>query len=607
MADISSTTLSVTQGDEQTTQTSQVPQAPQTQQAHEQPASQTHKHNGLHQIIHDIDERDAEARYREEAADNIAGVHTRSSAVHHHNQRTPSLSDNENDALILAWSENDHENPYNFSSLRKASIVITTMLSIINSTMGSSLPSNAIPYMAEEWGVTSTSQKVLPMSTYLIGYIFGPLVWAPLSEQFGRQKLSWATFAFFIIWTMACALAPNWPAFLVFRLFCGTFASAPIAIVTGILADIFDNPVSRGRAMAFFMVMTLLGPLIAPIVSGYCSTTIGWRWTFWIGLIYAGASLIPLLIFLPETYGPILLRNRAIRMRKADPKLNIVAPHELEKKDLRELMTVVLTRPLRMILFEMIVTSVCAYLALVYAIFYMTFQAYPLIFEGIYHFGPGKEGLIFLTIGAGSLLSLPIFYAYDMYLYRATQSGKPWTKIEEYRRLPLACLGGPVFVISLFWLGWSARSDVSFVVPMLAGVPFGLGFMLIFLALLNYITDAYEIFAASANAAASCCRSLLATVLPLATAPMFTSLEISGACSLLGGLSCIMCVIPFIFIWKGEQIRANSKFCIALRERKIEMLRKVEEQRQRQLHFEQRDGVLSESEPVIRPDQKETV
>ena len=98
-----------------------------------------------------------------------------------------------------------------------------------------------------------------------------------------------------------------------------------------------------------------------------------------------------------------------------------------------------------------------------------------------------------------------------------------------------------------------------------------------------HLLDAYEIFAASANAASSCCRSLLATVLPLAATPMFQRLTIPGACSLLGGLSLLMCAIPFLFIWKGEQIRAGSKFCIALRERKIEMQRKVEEQRQRAL------------------------
>jgi hypothetical protein len=72
---------------------------------------------------------------------------------------------------------------------------------------------------------------------------------------------------------------------------------------------------------------------------------------------------------------------------------------------------------------------------------------------------------------------------------------------------------------------------------------------------------------------------------------MFRRLTIPGACSLLGGLSLLMCAIPFLFIWKGEKIRAGSKFCIALRERKIEMQRKVEEQRQRRLlHAQHRQG-----------------
>jgi hypothetical protein len=73
------------------------------------------------------------------------------------------------------------------------------------------------------------------------------------------------------------------------------------------------------------------------------------------------------------------------------------------------------------------------------------------------------------------------------------------------------------------------------------------------------MTDAYKSYAASANAASSCSRSLLATILPLATAPMFDHLGISGACSLLGGLSALMSVIPFVFIWKGESLRSRSR------------------------------------------------
>lgn len=82
---------------------------------------------------------------------------------------------------------------------------------------------------------------------------------------------------------------------------------------------------------------------------------------------------------------------------------------------------------------------------------------------------------------------------------------------------------------------------------------------------LNYLTDAYEIYAASAIAACSCSRSLLAVVLPFASAPMFARLGIAGACSLLGGLSVLMCAIPFVFIWKGERLREASGFCRLLK------------------------------------------
>lgn len=287
------------------------------------------------------------------------------------------------------------------------------------------------------------------------------------------------------------------------------------------------------------------------------------------------------MFFLPETYAPVLLAQRAAKLRKADPNANVWAASELEPHDLKQLAGVVLTRPIRMFITELIVMATCLYLALLYAIFYMSFQAFPLIFQNVYGLSPGVTGLCFLPIGAGALLAVPIFFTYDRILARARARRAPWAEREEARRVPLAFFAGPTFVASLFWLGWSARPGVPFVVPMLAGVPFGLGFQLIFMALINYLTDAYEIFAASANAAASSCRSLFAVVLPLATTPMFARLGISGACSLLAGLSALMCAIPFAFFCQGERLRAGSHFCIALREKKLEMEQAAEEWRLR--------------------------
>lgn len=171
------------------------------------------------------------------------------------------------------------------------------------------------------------------------------------------------------------------------------------------------------------------------------------------------------------------------------------------------------------------------------------------------------------------------FWCWDNYVARAASRNAEWTKSDEYRRVPLATIGGPLFVISLFWLGFTTKPSIPFVVPMLAGLPFGMGFQLIFMTLLNYLTDAYEVYAASANAAASASRSCLAVVLPLATKAMFDELGISGACAVLGGLSAAMSIIPFIFLWKGQAIRNRSQFCIALRKMKEETLQKAERDR----------------------------
>ncbi|KAK8920455.1 Polyamine transporter 3 [Metarhizium anisopliae] len=479
---------------------------------------------------------------------------------------------------VIGWDVNDPENPHNWSFFKKTYILTVTCMLVTNSTMGSALPCMAIPQIIDEFGSVSQEHKVLLISIFLLGYVFGPVIWAPLSEEYGRRYLTTATFFAYCLFTMASALSPTWSSLLGFRLCSGVFASAPIAVVAGILADIYGDARVRGKAYSAFLVTTVFGPIFGPIVSGFASPTIGWRWTFWIALLYAGLTFI-MLIFLPETHHQILLARRAKKLRQQSQSATIVAPRDLETTDLPQLVSRVLTRPLRMLFFEPIVAATCSYLALAYAIFYMSFQAFPIIFLRRYGLSPGITGLCYLPIGAGAFLSMVCFWSWDAYVARASSRGAVWATTDEYRRVPLATVGGPLFVISLFWLGFTAKPSISFVVPMLAGLPFGMGFQLIFMTLLNYLTDAYEVYAASANAAASATRSCLAVVLPLATRAMFNQLGISGACAVLGGLSAAMSVIPFVFLWKGQAIRNKSPFCIALRQMKEDSLRQEEQNR----------------------------
>jgi hypothetical protein len=198
----------------------------------------------------------------------------------------------------------------------------------------------------------------------------------------------------------------------------------------------------------------------------------------------AGVTLIPL-AFLPETYASVLIRRRAAKL---DPiRVKPSRGRELKRFLFGESITTVITRPLNMLFFEPIVSASSAYLALCYSIFYMSFQAFPVIFRDLYQLSPGICGLVYLPVGAGCTIFLAAFWLYDGILLSVQKRQKPWASREEYRRLPLACVGGPLFAISLFWLGWTAREGISFVVPMMAGVPFGFGFICIFIAIL-YLT-----------------------------------------------------------------------------------------------------------------------
>ncbi|KAF2466389.1 MFS general substrate transporter [Lindgomyces ingoldianus] len=472
---------------------------------------------------------------------------------------------------IIRFEDGDSAQPNNWNQGKKIYALSTAILTVMNSTVSSSLAAGATTQISHHFHNTNEYQLILPTSIFLVGYTCGPLIWGPLSESYGRKWTKIVAFALFTIFSIASALSPNFTALILFRLFTGIGGSAAISIVGGICADIYHDPRSRGIIqvhMAIFMAATTFGPILGPPISGF-SAPVSWSWPFWIGAIFAGASW-PVVLCFPETYAPIILKHRARRLRKETGDMSIVAPIELEKTDFHHIMVVVLTRPLRMICFEPLVLFTCLYLSYAYAIFYIFFQSYPIIFIQIYSFNPGEEGLAFLPIGIGALISAALYLLWDKILFRAQTLSRPWSQSEEMRRLPLACIAGPFFVLSLFWAGWTAKQEIHWIVPVLAGIPFGIGYLCLFMALLNYLVDAYEIFAASAMAAASFSRSSFGAVLPFAAKPMYRTLGVPWACSLLGFFSLAMCAIPFVFIRFGTSLRKKSKFCQYLAQKKRE-------------------------------------
>ncbi|OJD25057.1 hypothetical protein ACJ73_03572 [Blastomyces percursus] len=159
---------------------------------------------------------------------------------------------------VVSFHSKDPENPFNWSKNKKRFVFAGGMATVLNSTLCSSLPSGAMPYIAKEFDITSQEQLVLPISLFLVGYVFGPIVCGPMSESYGRKTVMVIPFFFFMVFTLGCALCQNWASLLVFRLILGAAASAPLAIVGGLFADIHNDPRERGQVMAYFMAVRIV-------------------------------------------------------------------------------------------------------------------------------------------------------------------------------------------------------------------------------------------------------------------------------------------------------------------------------------------------------------
>lgn len=268
---------------------------------------------------------------------------------------------------------------------RKRFVLVTGLIIAFNSTLGSSLPSGAKSSILRDFNLDpSTSKFVLLNSLYQVGFAVSPLFFAPLSEHFGRRPLLAGSFSCYALWTLCCAVAPSFTALVIFRLLAGLSAAVPNTVVAGLFADVYEGPVARGQAVASFLFVAACGPLVGPLISGFISVHLGWRWTFWAGLMIAGVGL-PFVWCLPETYATVIAN-------KVSEKSTVDIPKATMWKHLSGL-GVTLKRPWLMMIREPILLFTALYLALVYSMQYLFFQSSPIVYGEIYGLSEDLIGL----------------------------------------------------------------------------------------------------------------------------------------------------------------------------------------------------------------------
>lgn len=326
---------------------------------------------------------------------------------------------------------------------------------------------------------------------YIGGYASGPLIWAPFSEVKGRRPSIVFAMLGFGIFNTAVAVAKDVQTLMICRFFSGVFGSGPLAVVAAIFSDIYDSR-GRGFAIAVFSMTVFLGPLIAPFIGGFINMSyLGWRWTAYIPAIMGYISFILNVIFLEESYAPVILAKKAAAERRYKKNWGIHAKHEEIDVSFRALLINNFSRPLWLLFKEPLILAVTIYLSFIYGLLYCFLTAYPAIFQGVHHMNPGVAGLPLFGMVLGLILAGPYVFYY-LRLYEANLKANRGIPVPEWR-LPPAIVGGILFATGLFWFGWTGfTSSIPWIVPTLSGLFTGFGLLVIFIQLFNYLIDTYH-------------------------------------------------------------------------------------------------------------------
>lgn len=545
--------------------------------------------------------------------------------VHLDNSSTVHLIDEENigNKEPLDWdSPTDPGNPKNWSPLKKWFVTLLTGYLCLVVSFGCSLYVTANIKFIFFFGVTQ-EHFLLGVTLYLIGLSLAPIIGAPLSEVVGRKAIYLTMLPLSMLFMVISAQTHKMNIILACRFFTGLFGAPVLAIAAGTIADLWDLDMLV-TAMTVFSITPLAGPILGPIIGGYAMQNFktSWNLIFYIQLLFAGAAL-PFLVIMPETYKPIILKRREKKREKERKRLaerhreddgfdetlhsvenQNVAPHDQCEKcrfvskfigSAKNSLKVTLFFPIKLLLLEPIILISSIYTSFVFSILFAFLESYSYIFAGQYKFTLGQTGLSFLGIALGMLLASAFFVLGDrLYLQKilnkqkeeklAAAQAAPKSKNEKVSPcaplstpglsefeipippedvLIICKIGAILLPISLFWQGWTAHYKAHWIVPLAAGVPFGISLLFIFFSLVVYIEFTYDNDAqmlASVFAANNIFRYLVAAGFPLFTVRMYSKLGIAWSATVFGSVAVVLIPVPWLFQYFGPWLRSKSKY-----------------------------------------------
>ena len=455
-------------------------------------------------------------------------------------------------------SASNKRNPRNWTSTFKWSTVALVSFIEFMTTMPNFMYAPNITDAQRDLNTDNDTLATFSLTIYILGFGLGPLLFAPLSEMYGRAKIYRSCLSVFLLCTAGCAVAKNIEMLVAFRFLAGCLGAAPVAIGGAVVGDLFEVS-KRGAAMSVYQAGQIISAVIGPPIGGVVGNYLDWRWAFWIVCILSAVALLCSFVILQETHAPTL---------KA--KLYGRPDDDAEDKTLLTELRQALSRPLKLLFGSPVVALSCVLIFVVIGILNVFLTEMSRIYQKLYGMSSAQSGTVYFGLALGFVLASILFgLSNDKIMHKLAERNKGETQPEF--RLPAAITAMPTVVVGLLVYGWSLHFKIAWIVPTIGSGIAGLGITTVQvrdkslvanadnlqLAITTYLVDSFDTYSASALAAITMARSLGGAIVPL-LGPVLYRLSGQGwGNSVFAVLTLLCSAAPILLYMSGARWRAS--------------------------------------------------
>jgi MFS family permease len=439
------------------------------------------------------------------------------------------------------------DDPLNWSVSRRWIVTAALSASGFNRIIVSTIMAPALPSIQTELGLTSLGATAA-LGAFILATAFSPLLAGPLSEIYGRSIILHSTNIWFLAFNIASGFVRTGPSLIVCRLFAGFGAGAIYSLGSGVMGDMWP-PERRGRTLAIYMLIPLLGAAVGPIVGGYVEQYTTWRWIFWSTSIAQAMTVVICFIWFRETHLPTI---RARQENKGNPFRLPSIPRHTFAKSIRLPLNQLFTH--RSVQFQAVLSG------LGYGITYLVLSTYSSLFTGNYHQSISKSGLHYIGPMLGEIIGSQIGGRLMELFARKAKRVQKTDRFEPEFHLPVIVPGAISALCGFCLYGWAAQRLVHWIVVDVGAMILSAGLQMTGQGLQAYNMDTYPESRASTTAAVQMFRSLGAFALPLAGPKMYAQLGYGWANTLLGSVYLGGHLGATMYLWKcGAALRGADK------------------------------------------------